>query len=65
MVHFNGATSEFIDMEKEDKFEYLKNVDLTTTEFQVKIADFGLSTKLEKTESRLTIKCGTPLYMSP
>jgi len=33
MVHFNGATSEFIDMEKEDKFEYLKNVDLTTTEF--------------------------------
>ena len=43
---------------------WLSSVDLTATEFQVKISDFGLSTILDGTNTQLSI-CGTPLYSSP
>ena len=43
MVHFNGKTTLLMDMPKAEKKEFLKNVDLLTTEFEIKIADFGLS----------------------
>ena len=46
MVHFNDKTTYLMDMEKEEKTAFLKNVDLINTEFEVKIADFGLSKKL-------------------
>jgi serine/threonine protein kinase len=52
-------------MNKEEKRKFLKNVDLTTAKFELKIADFGFSKKLEyKSEVNKTI-CGTPLYMAP
>ena len=43
MVHFQGKTTYLMDMPKEEKKLFLKNVDLENTDFQVKIADFGLS----------------------
>jgi len=43
---------------------WLSSVDLCSTEFQVKISDFGLSTILDGTNTQLSI-CGTPLYSSP
>ena len=52
-------------MDKAEKKEFLKNVDLTKVDFQVKIADFGLSMKLDSLSQKLMLKCGTPLYMSP
>jgi len=46
MVHFNDKTTYLMDMEKEEKRAFLKSVDLIHTEFEIKIADFGLSKKL-------------------
>jgi len=34
-----------MDLSKEEKFKFLKEVDLQKTEFEVKIADFGLSAR--------------------
>jgi len=33
MVHFSGMTTKLMDMPKEEKTEFLKNVDLLTTDF--------------------------------
>ena len=46
MLHFTDKTTYLMDMEKEEKLGFLKNVDLDNSEFEVKIADFGLSKKL-------------------
>jgi len=52
-------------MTKEERKKFLKEVDLTTTNFEIKIADFGFSKKLRvKSQINKTV-CGTPLYMSP
>jgi serine/threonine protein kinase len=52
-------------MKKEQKRKFLKEVDLTKTKFEIKIADFGFSKKLKnKGQVNKTI-CGTPLYMAP
>jgi len=54
-----------MDMNKEEKKKFLREVDLTKTRFELKIADFGFSKKLKnKSQSNKTI-CGTPLYMAP
>ena len=47
-----------------EKLLFLKNVDLLETNFQVKIADFGLSTVLDESKSVLSL-VGTPLYQTP
>ena len=51
-------------LNKAQKKAFLNMVDLTRTDFQVKISDFGLSTILDGTNTNLSI-CGTPLYSSP
>jgi serine/threonine protein kinase len=52
-------------MNKEEKKKFLREVDLTKTRFELKIADFGFSKKLKsKSQINKTI-CGTPLYMAP
>ena len=43
------------------KKQFLKKVDLTKVNFQVKISDWGLSTIMSETKSQLSI-VGTPLY---
>jgi len=39
-----------MDMEKEEKREFLKNIDLDNKLFQIKIADYGLSEKVKSLE---------------
>jgi serine/threonine protein kinase len=52
-------------MNKDERKKFLREVDLTKTKFELKIADFGFSKKLKnKGQSNKTI-CGTPLYMAP
>lgn len=51
-------------MTRNQKRNFLANVDLTKIVFSAKISDFGLSTILESSTSQLSI-CGTPLYSSP
>lgn len=52
-------------MNKEEKNKFMREVDLTKVNFELKIADFGFSKKLKnKGQSNKTI-CGTPLYMAP
>jgi len=53
MIHFKGMTTTLMDMEKDEKKRYLADVDLETTEFQVKIADFGLSKRLEEKNQKM------------
>jgi len=54
-----------MNMNKDEKRRFLRGVDLMSTRFEVKIADFGFSKKLkQKTQINKTI-CGTPLYMAP
>lgn len=63
LLHFPDVNlDQFSFIEKE---EFLKNVDLSKTKFEIKIADFGFS-KVLKTHKDLTkTVCGTPLYMAP
>ena len=42
----------------------MKEIDLASIDFEVKISDFGLSTVFDANQSQLTI-VGTPLYSSP
>ena len=58
---------EMNEMPREQKKKFLKKVDLTKINFEVKISDFGLSTILDANNpnnTNLSI-CGTPLYSSP
>ena len=34
-------------MTNDEKMKFLENVDLNTVEFEIKIADYGLSTKVQ------------------
>lgn len=63
LLHFPD-NPELDTLNRQQKRVWLANVDLTTTNFQVKISDFGLSTILDGTNTQLSI-CGTPLYSSP
>lgn len=52
-------------MNKQEKYQFLKNFDLSSGDFKAYISDFGLSTIVyEGNNSQLSI-CGTPLYSSP
>lgn len=46
MLHFPDETENLMKMTKDEKKRFLKNVDLDSTRFEVKIADFGFSKKL-------------------
>lgn len=47
------------------KQQFLREVDLMEEQFEVKIADFGMS-KILKSNNELTESvCGTPIYMAP
>jgi len=54
-----------MNMTKEEKKNYFKNVNMATTHFEIKIADFGFSKKLKDKKQRNKTICGTPLYMAP
>ena len=43
MIHFKGMTTRLMDMSKAEKTQFLQEVDLETTEFYIKITDFGMS----------------------
>ena len=52
MVHFTGKTTSLMDMTKDEKWRYLESVDLLKTDFQVRIADFGLSKEVKEKEGK-------------
>ena len=54
-----------MDMGKEEKAKFLESVDLENTDFEVKIANYGLSKALKDRETKSLQFCGTLLYMSP
>ena len=65
MMHFPDHVEQLMNMNKDEKKKFLREVDLTKTRFELKIADFGFSKKLKnKGQINKTI-CGTPLYMAP
>jgi serine/threonine protein kinase len=65
MMHFPDDNENLTKMTKEEKKAFFKNVDLTKTRFELKIADFGFSKKLKSKKDRNKTICGTPLYMAP
>jgi len=65
MLHFPGEDDKLLQMTKAEKRKFLKNVDLDSTNFEIKIADFGFSKKLKNRDEINKTICGTPLYMAP
>jgi serine/threonine protein kinase len=64
LLHF-PENPEVDTMNKQEKYQFLKNFDLSSGDFKAYISDFGLSTIVyEGNNSQLSI-CGTPLYSSP
>lgn len=53
-----------ISMGRREKELFLKDLDLLTVDFEIKIADFGFSKQMNSLLTAGTI-CGTPLYMAP
>ena len=47
MIHFPNDSFRILNMTKEQKRKFLREVDLTKIEFEIKIADFGFSKKLK------------------
>ena len=43
-----------MDLSRESKMAFLKQVDLNKTEFEVKIADFGLSARCPEKQAKLS-----------
>ena len=52
-------------MSKQEKRKFLREVDMSEVEFEIKIADFGFSKQLRNKSQLNKTVCGTPLYMSP
>ena len=53
MLHFPDLSDKILAMNKEQRKSFLRNVDLTSTKFEIKIADFGSSYVLfEITENK-------------
>lgn len=65
MLHFPDETERLMGLSSDKKKEFLRNVDLATTRFEIKIADFGYSKKLKNKDQVNKTICGTPLYMAP
>jgi hypothetical protein len=47
MLHFPDHTKEILLMSKDQKRQFLRDVDLSKVNFEIKIADFGFSKKLK------------------
>lgn len=65
MLNFPDNADDLVHMSKDERKKFLKTVDLMTTRFEIKIADFGFSKKLKRLEEINKTICGTPLYMAP
>lgn len=65
MLNFPNDMERVLKMTKEEKKNFLKQVDLNTTLFEIKITDFGFSKKLKNRGQINKTVCGTPLYMAP
>ncbi len=48
MLHFPDNQEQLMNMNKDEKRRFLRSVDLLSTRFEVKIADFGFSKKLKQ-----------------
>ena len=65
MVHFNNKTTYLMDMGENEKTNFLTNIDLEQHDFEIKIADYGLSKRLPDKEFKIKHRCGTLVFMSP
>jgi len=65
MLHFPNDSERLLGMSKEQKKRFLRDVNLSTIDFEIKIADFGFSKKLKNRNQINKTICGTPLYMAP
>lgn len=65
MVHFPDHEELLMNMSRDEKKKFLREVDLLSVDFKIKIADFGFSKKLKKLNEINNTICGTPLYMAP
>ena len=67
MLHFPDDNERLTKMTKEEKKAFFKNVDLTKTRFELKIADFGFAAPIEGKDGQgnLNTRIGTLNYMSP
>lgn len=65
MIHFPRKSDALLKMDSLKKQQFLASVDLEREEFEVKIADFGFSKRLQTRSQLNKTICGTPLYMAP
>lgn len=63
LIHFPDVNLDA--MSSLDKLEFLRNVDLSKSKFQIKIADLGFSKVMKSLKQLNQSILGTPLYMSP
>jgi serine/threonine protein kinase len=59
------TTADIISFSQDEMNDFLSRVDLSSTDFDVKLGDLGFSKFLPDTRMRSRTLCGTPLYMSP
>lgn len=64
MLHFPNHP-EIENMNKEEKLEFLRTVDLASGNFKAVVSDFGMSTIVVEGSKHILTICGTPLYSSP
>jgi serine/threonine protein kinase len=50
---------------KEERINFIKEVNLSHVRFQIKISDFGFARILTTRSDRRHSVCGTPAYMAP
>jgi len=62
-LHFPDI--DLLSLNHEEMKRFLKDVDLSKVNFNVKIADFGLSKEIDNPNEFVSSFCGTALYMSP
>ncbi len=64
LLHFPNI--DLLAQKKQDRLEYIRNMNFKETPFEIKISDFGFAKVInsKKDLANLTI-CGTPAYMPP
>lgn len=64
LLHFPNI--DLLGQKKQERIEYIKNMVIKETPFEIKISDFGFAKVInsKKDLNNLTI-CGTPAYMPP
>lgn len=49
----------------EERQNFLKEVDVSQTKFEIKLGDLGFAKHYAESKGRMNSVCGTPLFMAP